>query len=87
MISNSAATSSPRIQMYGTLTCSDCHLAKRVFAEQKVEFDFIDIDEVQGAADEVLKLNNGRRSVPTIIFPDGSVMVEPSRRELTAKIS
>ncbi|GAC1329616.1 MAG: mycoredoxin [Candidatus Dormibacteria bacterium] len=73
--------------MYGTLSCADCHLAKRVFAENKVEYDFVDIDEVPGAAEEVLKMNNGRRTVPTIIFPDGSVMVEPSRRELTAKLS
>jgi len=75
-----------RILMYGTTWCSDCNLAKRVFAEQSTEYDFIDIDEVPDAADEVLKVNQGRCSIPTIIFPDGSVLVEPSRRELMAKI-
>ena len=75
-----------RIVMYGTAWCSDCRVAKRIFKEQETEFDFIDIDEDPGAAAEVLRLNNGMRSVPTIIFPDGTVLVEPSRRELMARI-
>lgn len=75
-----------RIVMYGTAWCSDCRLAKRIFNEQETQFDFVDIDEDPGAAAEVLRLNNGMRSVPTIIFPDGSVLVEPSRRELMAKL-
>lgn len=75
-----------RILMYGTAWCSDCKVAKRIMTENGAEFDFIDIDEVPGAADEVLKLNRGMRSVPTIVFPDGAVLVEPSRRELMARI-
>ncbi|MGI8609614.1 MAG: glutaredoxin family protein [Candidatus Dormibacteria bacterium] len=77
---------STRILVYGTAHCSDCHAARRVLNEQGVGYDFVDIDEVPGAADEVLKLNHGMRSVPTIIFPNGTVMVEPSRRELLAAL-
>ena len=72
--------------MYGTQWCSDCRLAKRIFDEQGIEYDFIDIDAVPAAADEVLKRNRGMRSVPTIIFPSGAVLVEPSRRELLAAL-
>jgi mycoredoxin len=75
-----------RILVYSTPWCSDCRLAKRVLAEQGIEYDEIDIDSVPGAAEEVLRLNHGMRSVPTIIFPDGSVLVEPSRRELLARL-
>ena len=82
----SSADDDARIVMYGTAWCSDCRVAKRIFNEQETEFDFVDIDEDPGAAAEVLRLNNGMRSVPTIIFPDGTVLVEPSRRELMAKI-
>lgn len=78
--------SDQRLLMYGTTTCSDCHLAKRILGEQGVEYDFFDIDADPSAADEVLKRNRGRRSIPTIIFPDGSVLVEPSRRELLAAL-
>jgi mycoredoxin len=79
-------SSSGRILVYGTQWCGDCRLAKRVFDEQGVAYDFIDIDSEPGAVDEVLKRNRGMRSVPTIIFPDGKVLVEPSRRELLAAI-
>lgn len=75
-----------RITMYGTLTCSDCRTAKRILGEQGAEYDFIDIDADPSAADEVLKLNRGRRTIPTMIFPDGSVLVDPSRRELLAAL-
>ena len=39
------------------------------------------------AADFVIKINKGHQSVPTIIFPDGSILVEPNWDELRAKIS
>jgi mycoredoxin len=75
-----------RIVMYGTQWCGDCRLAKRVFAEQGVDYDYVDIDAVPSAVDEVLKRNRGMRSVPTIIFPSGAVLVEPSRQELLAAL-
>ncbi len=75
-----------RLLMYGTKWCSDCHLARRILREQGVAYDFVDIDSDPSAAQEVLRRNGGRRSVPTIVFPDGSVLVEPSRRELLAAL-
>ncbi|HEV1996503.1 MAG TPA: hypothetical protein VGR61_00030, partial [Candidatus Dormibacteraeota bacterium] len=45
------------------------------------------IDQSPTGRDEVIRLNRGMRSVPTIIFSDGSVMVEPSRRVLKAKLA
>jgi mycoredoxin len=51
-----------------------------------VKYLLIDIDEVPGAADEVAKLNNGYKSIPTIVFSDGSVLVEPSNQELSVKL-
>ena len=83
---DSRAPDEGRIVMYGTQWCSDCRLAKRVFDEQGVAYDFVDIDAEPTAADEVLKRNRGMRSVPTIIFPDGVVLVEPTRRELLAAL-
>jgi mycoredoxin len=45
----------------------------------------VDVDE-QGAA-FVREVNSGKRSVPTIIFPDGTVLVEPSTEQLSEKFS
>jgi mycoredoxin len=75
-----------RLLVYSTRWCSDCRVAKRVLDEHGVDYDEIDIDDHPEAVAEVLRLNHGMRSVPTIIFPDGSVLVEPSRRELTQKL-
>ena len=75
-----------RIVVYGTASCSDCHLARRILDQQGVEYDFIDIDVEPSAVDEVLRRNRGMRATPTIVFPDGSVLVEPSRRELLAAL-
>jgi mycoredoxin len=76
-----------KIKMYATTWCGDCRLAKRWFDSHGIAYDYINIEEDDEAAEVVLKVNKGMRSVPTIIFPDGSVLVEPSPRELAAKFS
>jgi mycoredoxin len=75
-----------QIQMYGTRYCPDCLRAKQVFSRRKVEFDWHDIDKDEAACDYVQKVNGGNQSVPTILFPDGSVLVEPSNVELEKKL-
>lgn len=75
------------IVMYGTPWCGDCRRAKRVFAELAVAYDYVDIEDDPEAAALVMRLNGGMRSVPTILFPDGSVLVEPRRGELTDKLA
>jgi len=74
------------IIMYGTTWCPDCTRSKRVFATHEIKYTFIDIDEEAWAADEVVKLNGGNKSVPTIVFPDGIVLVEPSDQDLETKL-
>lgn len=70
------------ITVYATQWCGDCRLAKRVLDEQGMEYRWIDIDFDPEAAEIVQKLNGGYRTVPTILFPDGRVLVEPTREEL-----
>lgn len=74
------------IVMYGTKWCGDCHRAKSVLEQHKVPYRWIDIEEDKEAVAYVLKVNKGRRVVPTILFPDGSVLVEPSNQALEAKL-
>lgn len=52
-----------------------------------VDYEWIDIDANPAAREEVMRVNGGMRSVPTIVFSDGSVVVEPSRRALLAKLA
>ena len=78
-------TGQPKIKMYTTTWCGDCRMAKRCFDAHGISYDSIDIERDARAAAEVLRMNRGMHSVPTIVFPDGSVLVEPSARELAAK--
>ena len=77
-------TGQHKIKMYATTWCGDCRMAKRWFDAHGIPYDYIDIERDEHAAAEVLRINRGMRSVPTIVFPDGSVLVEPSTRELAA---
>ena len=76
-----------KIKVYGTKWCPDCARAKQIFAKNKVEYDWVDIEQDPKAADEVVKINRGNKSVPTIVFPDGSVLVEPSNSQLEKKLA
>jgi mycoredoxin len=62
-------------------------MAKRWFDQHGVEYNYINIEQDDEAAAYVKRVNGGRSSVPTIVFPDGSILVEPSARELAAKLA
>ncbi len=76
-----------KIIIYGTTWCPDCIRAKRVLNDKSVMFDWIDISNNEEARAYVEKVNKGSRSVPTIVFPDGAVLVEPSTRVLEDKLA
>ncbi len=76
----------PGITLYGTLWCSDCKRSKKFFGEQRIAYDFVDVDsDPQGLA-FVEQVNDGKQIIPTIVFADGSVLVEPSNAELAQKL-
>jgi mycoredoxin len=74
------------ITVYGTPWCGDCKRAMRVLKQHEWPYEYIDISDNDDARAYVEKVNNGNQSVPTIIFPDGSIMVEPSSAALTQKL-
>ncbi|HEV3230760.1 MAG TPA: glutaredoxin family protein [Candidatus Dormibacteraeota bacterium] len=74
----------PGITMYTTPGCGDCYVAKRTMARLGVPYREVDIRDDAGAREEVQRLNGGLRSVPTIVFPSGHVVVEPSAPQLEA---
>jgi mycoredoxin len=74
------------IIVYGTKWCGDTIRALRIFKEYQIEYVWVDITRNLEAARIVEKINHGCRSVPTIIFPDQSLLVEPSNHQLELKI-
>ena len=75
------------IKMYGTHTCKDCVIAKEVFQELGTDYEFINIGNSQEATERAIELNNGVRRIPVILFEDNSILVEPTREELKAKMA
>jgi mycoredoxin len=78
---------SEQIVMYGTSWCPDCRRAQRVLEQHGVAYTYVNIERDAQAAAYVVELNRGNQSVPTIVFPDGTVLVEPSNMQLQAKIT
>lgn len=78
--------STTNLLMYGTSWCPDCKRSIMVLDEFGIEYDFVNIEEDEDAAEKVEEINGGFRSVPTIVFPDGSTLTEPSREELLNKL-
>lgn len=74
------------IVMYGAVWCGDCRRSKRFLDERRIPFTWIDIDADPEAAAFVRQANKGKQVVPTIIFPDGSMLAEPSNAQLAAKL-
>jgi thioredoxin reductase (NADPH) len=74
------------IKLYGTNWCSDCKRSKKFLGEQRVHYDFINIEEDKEGQAYVQKVQNGGLSIPTIVFDDGSILIEPSNAELAAKL-
>lgn len=75
-------TNPSQIVMYTTEYCSDCHRAKAFFEANHIEYLRVGLEGNEEATEFVMAVNNGNRSVPTIVFPNGSILVEPSWREL-----
>ncbi len=76
----------PDIAVYGVSWCPDCRRAKKFLGEQQVEYSWLDIEQDPEALAYVERVNKGKRIVPTIVFGDGSILVEPSNAELAAKL-
>ena len=72
--------------MYSADWCGDCVRSKRLLDSLQVSYEIIDVESVPGASEKVIEINGGKRSIPVILFPDGTHLTEPSDIELKAKL-
>jgi len=77
---------SAQITMYGAAWCGDCRRSKAYLDSHQVEYNYIDVEADESASDKVIEINGGQRSIPVILFPDGTHMTEPSDKDLEAKL-
>ena len=72
--------------MYTAPGCGDCRRSKAFFTKKNVAVNYIDIEADKVASDKVIEINKGMRSIPLIMFPDGTHLTEPSDKDLEAKL-
>ena len=77
----------PSIRVFSTSWCPDCRRAKHLLDQRGVPYEAIDIEEQPEAEQRMLQINGGIWRVPTIVFPDGSYLMEPSNPELNAHLA
>jgi len=75
-----------QITVYGAPWCPDCRRSKAFLMEQRIPFTWVDIDTDAEGLRFVEELQLGGRTIPTIVFPDGSNLLEPSNAELAEKL-
>ena len=73
--------------LYTTPWCGYCHRLKGQLARANVVFREIDIEQDSSAADFVMSVNRGNATVPTVVFPDGSVVTNPSIAEVHERLA
>jgi thioredoxin reductase (NADPH) len=76
----------PKVTIYGAYWCPDCRRSKKFLGEQFIPFRWVDIEQDKEGEAYVLKRNDGKRIIPTIVFEDDTFLVEPSNAELAKKL-
>ena len=74
-----------QIVIYATEWCYDCRRARNFMEKHGIPYQWINIDKDKTGEEFVIQVNHGNRSVPTLVFPDGDILVEPSNQALSDK--
>ena len=75
-----------KIDFYTTDWCGDCVRSKALLNKLEVDFNEINVDLDEEANQYIKTLQVDQRRIPTIVFEDGSFLVEPSDVELENKL-
>ncbi|GAB3745208.1 hypothetical protein GCM10027598_81420 [Amycolatopsis oliviviridis] len=75
------------LTVYGAGWCPDVKRSRALLDAKGVEYAYVDVEADNGAEEIVRALQNGERRIPTIVWPDGTHLVEPSDDELTAHLN
>lgn len=79
-------TDSPEITLYGASWCGSSRRVRLLLDNHSIPYVWIDIDQNEEGARTVATLNHGNRSVPTLVWADGSILAEPTNEQLAEKL-
>ncbi len=74
------------VTVYGAPWCPDCRRAKKFLGEQRVAYDWVDIDRDAAGLRTVEELQHGGHTIPTVAFAKGDHLVDPSNEELARRL-
>ena len=80
-------SSGETLTIYSTVWCGYCRRLKSQMEREGIPFVEVDIEDDPGAADLVMSVNGGMQTVPTLVFPDGSALTNPSLAEVKAQLA
>jgi thioredoxin reductase (NADPH) len=86
LVEKDRAMAHTTLTVYGASWCSDCKRAKKFLGEQRIHYEWVDVEHDPEGLALVERVNNGKRIIPTIVFEDDTLLVEPSNAELAAKL-
>jgi mycoredoxin len=75
------------LTMYTTPWCGFCRRLKSQLAREGIEVQEVDIEADPAAADYVMSVNGGNQTVPTVVFPDGSALTNPSVAQVKSRLT
>ena len=78
---------SGQLTMYTTPWCGFCRNLKKQLARDGIEMTEVDIERDEAAAEYVMSVNGGNQTVPTVVFPDGTAMTNPSAAQVKKKLA
>lgn len=76
----------PEVSVYGAPWCPDCKRSKAFLAAHRIDYRWVDIDQDSAGREYVERIQGGGRTIPTIVFDDGSYLLEPSDEELARRL-
>ena len=74
------------LTMYTTRWCAFCKRLKSQLARDGIEIAEVDIEREPGAAEYVMGVNGGNQTVPTVVFPDGTALTNPSAAQVKERL-
>jgi mycoredoxin len=73
--------------VYSTRWCGHCHRLTRQLQREGIAYLEVDIEEQPAAAEVVIRVNNGTKTVPTVVFPDGTALSNPTMAQVKAHLT
>ncbi|MBM6405209.1 mycoredoxin [Phycicoccus sp. CSK15P-2] len=86
-MSTPAPPTAGTVTVFMTSWCPFCRMLRTALERQGVDFTEVDVDRRPDAAEFVMLANGGNRTVPTVLFPDGSTLTNPSGAEVAERLA